>query len=154
MRSDRRLPGVWPVFRQAFRASSRPPFPFAQRGAHAEPRRTLGASPSGKFRYLIYGEQSATGHLSRVMRALRAVGAIFRTSARLNREQAAELDAPRVMEFPMQLLGLEQEIGKWLPVNLTNLCASPGVTYVCVDACSVFRQVLPPESRELHAEPD
>jgi hypothetical protein len=34
------------------------------------------------------------------------------------------------MEFPMQLLRLEQEIGKRLPVNLTNLFASPGVTHV------------------------
>jgi len=86
-------------------------FYLAPRGAHAETRRTLGASASGKFRYFVYCEQSSTGHLCRVMRALRAVGAIFRTSARLNREQAAELDAPRVMEFPMQLLRLEQEIG-------------------------------------------
>jgi hypothetical protein len=105
-------------------------FYLAPRGAHAETRRTLSASASGKFRYFVYGEQSATGYLCRVMRALRAVGAIFRTSARLNREQAAELDAPRVMEFPMQLLRLEQEIGKRLPVNPANLFASPGVTHV------------------------
>jgi hypothetical protein len=45
------------------------------------------------------------------MRALRAVSAIFRTSACLNREQAAKLDSPRVMVFPMQLLRREQEIG-------------------------------------------
>jgi len=105
-------------------------FYLAPRGAHAEPRRTLGASASGKFRYFVNREQSATGYPCRVMRALRAVGAIFRTSARLNREQPAELDAPRVMEFPMELLRLEQEIGKRLPVNPANLFASPGVMHV------------------------
>jgi hypothetical protein len=60
------------------------------------------------------------------------------------------------MEFPMHLLRLEQKIGKRLPVNPANLFASPGVMHVwfdCRDVCSAFRQNLPPESREFHAQP-
>jgi hypothetical protein len=43
-----------------------------------------------------------------------------------------------------------------LPIDSPNLIASPGVAQVWLDRCdvySVFRQLLPPESREFHPQP-
>src|SRR3982075_4060922 len=74
---------------------------LSPRGAHAKPCCAFAASAPGKFRYFIYGQQAATSYLRCVMRALRAVGAIFRAAPSFDGEQPAKLHAPRVVEFPM-----------------------------------------------------
>src|SRR5437879_5644322 len=82
------------------------------------------------------------------MRALRAIGAIFRASSGFDRQQAAELYAIGIVEFPMTLLRRKKKIGQGLPVNLANLLAGPHVTHgrmFCRDVCSSFRQLNPPD---------
>ena len=63
------------------------------RGAHAEACRAFAARALGKFGDFVDREQSAARNFRRVVRALRAIGAILRASACLHREQAAELNA-------------------------------------------------------------
>jgi len=170
MRSGRRLPGVRPVCRQ-HRASSRPPFHLRDAANHLEnifeilplllaPRAPMqnrvapSVQPVRQIPYLIYGS-SPPGATLRVCAPWRAVGAIFRTSARLNRRAGGRIGRASVMEFPMQLLRLEQEIRKRLPVNPANLFASPGVTHVGLTAVTSVRLSgrRPPEPREFHAQP-
>ena len=82
------------------------------------------------------------------MRALRAVRAILRTSASLNRKQPAELHAVRVVKLAMKRLRGKQQIGQRLPVNLANLLARPVMSndgIGCCRVCLILRQALPPE---------
>jgi hypothetical protein len=59
------------------------------------------------------------------MRALWAISAIFRTPPGLYGKQAAELDASRIMEFTMRLLGQEEKVGQRLPVDTANFFTRP-----------------------------
>ena len=95
------------------------------RGAHAETRRPFTACTFGKFGDFVNREQSAARYFRRVMRALRAIGAILRAPACFHREQAAELDAIGIVEFAVQLLRGEKKIGQRLPVDPANFFASP-----------------------------
>jgi hypothetical protein len=59
------------------------------------------------------------------MRALRALRAIFRAPPGFYGKQAAELDASRIVEFSMCLLGHEEKVGQRLPVDMANFFTRP-----------------------------
>ena len=67
------------------------------------------AGALGKFRDFVHGEQTAARDFRRVVRALRAVGAILRASAGLHREQPAELHARGIVKFAVQLAARRTE---------------------------------------------
>ena len=67
--------------------------------AHAKSRGAFGFRAPGRVEYLGGAHQLLACYAGFVMRALRAIGAIFRATAGLNREQAAKLDLSGAMEF-------------------------------------------------------
>ncbi len=69
------------------------------RSAHAETRGAFAAGAFGKLHHFVHGEQSAARNFGRVVRALRAVGAILRAASGFYGEQAAELDARRIVKL-------------------------------------------------------
>ena len=113
------------------------------RGAHAETRRSLAAGALGKFHDFVHGKQAAARNFRRVMRALRAIGAIFRAPAGFHGKQAAKLDARGIVEFAVRLLGRKEKIRQRLPVDAANFFARPIVAQSrpgCRNACIVLRQ--------------
>ena len=113
------------------------------RRAHAESRRAFAAGALGKLHDLVHGKQAAARNFRRVMRALRAIRAIFRAPAGFHGKQAAELHARGIVEFAVRLLGREKKIGQRLPVDAANFFPRPVMTQSrlgCRNACIVLRQ--------------
>jgi hypothetical protein len=59
------------------------------------------------------------------MSALRAIAAVFRAPTGFNRKQTTKLDASWIVEFPMELLRVENQIEQRPMVDLPDGVASP-----------------------------
>ena len=65
-----------------------------------------------------------------VVRALRAVGAVFGAAAGLDREQLAELDFVGVVKFAMDLLCGENQVEKGPPIDIAHSGTGPIVAQI------------------------
>src|SRR5579872_2467296 len=93
--------------------------------SHTEPRRPIGLGGTGSGEDLIGIHEFLPFDPGAIVRALRAVPAIFRTAASLNGEQTAHLHLIGWMKFAMDLLRQKQKIEQGLIVDPGNFLASP-----------------------------
>ena len=101
---------------------------FAPCGTHAE---AAGAFIAGLFcrsADLLDIHQRLILNSRLVMSALRAIAAVFRAPTGFNRKQTTKLDASWIVEFPMDLLRVENQIEQRPMVDLPDGVASPIVT--------------------------
>ncbi len=88
---------------------------LAPGSAHAETIRACLLCGASGFHHFIELQHFPVFHIRRMERGLRAIAAILRTSARLDRQQRGELHLIRIKMFAVHLLRAVQQIGKRQP---------------------------------------
>src|SRR5262245_8745306 len=95
--------------------------------AHAEAARARRARSTRLLKHGLEAHQLLSLHAGLVMRALRAIGAVLRTTAGLDREQGRNLHLGRIEIFPVQALGAEHQFRKRQVEQRADLLARPVV---------------------------
>ena len=114
--------------------------------AHAEARHAAARRLSRHFDDVLRVQQSLPLHTRVIMRALRAIGAIFRAPSCLDGNQLAGLHAVRSMVPPMNRLRPEHQLRQRHPVNLLDFSPRPIVPHprCCrITQAKVFRRGAP-----------
>ena len=96
---------------------------FPPGGSHAHPLDSVFFRIARGLNDVIHIEQAFVIDICFVVCALWAVGAVFRASAGLDRNQLAELDVPGFVILAVYLLGLANEIQQRLLVDGCDLWA-------------------------------